>query len=130
MKGGVVVSTQGLHWPRSVLKAATDQAIGLPVVRARQRLHRPARRRSSPAPCRTTIGPSSSVRGPSARDSCRTSWRCRAARALKLTTAIYLTPDGRDINKLGIRPDEVVSDNPKTKADEVLQAALKYIAAQ
>ena len=50
--------------------------------------------------------------------------------ALKLTTAIYLTPDGRNINKRGIQPNEVVSDNPKTKVDEVLQAALKYIAAQ
>jgi carboxyl-terminal processing protease len=50
--------------------------------------------------------------------------------ALKITTAIYLTPDGRNINKLGIRPDDVVGDNLKTKTDEVVRAALKHIAAQ
>ena len=50
--------------------------------------------------------------------------------ALKLTTAVYLTPDGTDINKKGIVPDIVVKDDPKTKKDEVLQRALAYVAAQ
>jgi carboxyl-terminal processing protease len=48
--------------------------------------------------------------------------------ALKLTTAVYLTPNGTDINKRGITPDIVVRDDPKTKKDEQLQAALKYLA--
>ena len=48
--------------------------------------------------------------------------------ALKLTTAVYLTPNGTNINKKGITPDVVVTDNPKTKKDEQLQAALKYLA--
>ncbi len=48
--------------------------------------------------------------------------------ALKLTTAVYLTPDGTNINKKGITPDIVVTDNPRTKKDEQLQAALKYLA--
>jgi carboxyl-terminal processing protease len=47
---------------------------------------------------------------------------------LKVTTAVYYTPDGRDINKKGIEPQVVVRDNPKTKRDEQLQAALHYIA--
>ena len=50
--------------------------------------------------------------------------------ALKLTTAVYLTPDGTNINKKGITPDIVVKDNPKSKADEQLQAALRYIDRQ
>jgi carboxyl-terminal processing protease len=50
--------------------------------------------------------------------------------ALKLTTAVYLTPDGTDINKKGIAPDVVVKDDPDTKRDEVLQRALAYIAAR
>jgi carboxyl-terminal processing protease len=50
--------------------------------------------------------------------------------ALKLTTAVYLTPDGTNINKKGITPDIVVKDDPKTKADEQLQAALRYIDRQ
>jgi carboxyl-terminal processing protease len=48
--------------------------------------------------------------------------------ALKLTTAIYLTPNGTNINKKGITPDIVVSDKPKTKQDEQLQRALAYLA--
>jgi carboxyl-terminal processing protease len=48
--------------------------------------------------------------------------------ALKLTIAVYLTPNGTDINHKGIVPNIVVVDNPKTKLDEQLQAALNYIA--
>jgi len=47
--------------------------------------------------------------------------------ALKLTTAVYLTPNGTDINHKGIVPNIVVVNNPKTKRDEQLQAALNYI---
>ncbi|HEX5642967.1 MAG TPA: S41 family peptidase [Thermoleophilia bacterium] len=50
--------------------------------------------------------------------------------ALKLTTAVYLTPDGTNINKKGITPDIVAADDPKTKKDDALQRALQYIAAQ
>jgi carboxyl-terminal processing protease len=47
---------------------------------------------------------------------------------LKLTIAVYLTPNGTDINHKGITPDMIVRDDPKTKKDEQLQAALKYLA--
>ena len=50
--------------------------------------------------------------------------------ALHLTIAVYLTPNGTDINKKGIVPDLVVRDNPKTKLDEQLQAALKYLTGK
>jgi carboxyl-terminal processing protease len=50
--------------------------------------------------------------------------------ALKLTIAVYLTPNGTNINKKGITPDIVVRDDPKTKKDEQLQAALKYLTGQ
>jgi carboxyl-terminal processing protease len=50
--------------------------------------------------------------------------------ALHLTIAVYLTPNGTNINKKGITPDIVVQDDPKTKKDEQLQAALKYLAGQ
>jgi carboxyl-terminal processing protease len=50
--------------------------------------------------------------------------------ALKLTTAVYLTPDGTNINKKGITPDIVAKDDPKTKKDDALQRALRYIAVQ
>jgi carboxyl-terminal processing protease len=50
--------------------------------------------------------------------------------ALKLTIAVYLTPDGTNINKKGITPDIVVKDKQKTKKDDVLQRALQYISAE
>ena len=45
--------------------------------------------------------------------------------ALRLTTARYLTPTGRDIDLRGVDPDLVAVDNPATKPDEALQAALE-----
>jgi len=49
--------------------------------------------------------------------------------ALKATTAVYLTPKGRDINKKGIIPDVLAPDDPTTTSvDETLQAVLKLIA--
>jgi carboxyl-terminal processing protease len=47
--------------------------------------------------------------------------------ALKLTVAVYLTPKGRNINKTGLAPDVSAKDNPATKVDECVQAALRLI---
>ena len=49
--------------------------------------------------------------------------------ALKLTSAVYLTPNGTDINKKGIAPDVKAPDKPDTKADETLDKTLQLIAA-
>jgi carboxyl-terminal processing protease len=43
--------------------------------------------------------------------------------ALKLTTAMYLTPAGRDLTGRGVRPKVRVGDDPLTELDEVLRAA-------
>ena len=49
--------------------------------------------------------------------------------AVKVTTAVYLTPDGRDINKTGIVPDVVAPDDPETTTvDEGVEAALGLIS--
>jgi carboxyl-terminal processing protease len=48
----------------------------------------------------------------------------RNGAALKLTTARYLTPAGADISRLGIQPDGWAVDDPATKVDEALGAAL------
>ena len=45
--------------------------------------------------------------------------------ALRLTTATYLTPAGRDINLRGVEPDLVANDSPETRRDEGLEAALE-----
>jgi carboxyl-terminal processing protease len=43
--------------------------------------------------------------------------------ALKLTTALYRTPDGRDLTGEGVRPKIRVGDDPLTDVDEVLRSA-------
>lgn len=49
--------------------------------------------------------------------------------ALKLTSAVYLTPGGCDINETGITPDVEAPDDPATEdVDEGLEAALALIS--
>ena len=48
--------------------------------------------------------------------------------SLKLTTAVYLTPHGTDINHVGIVPSVSAKDDPKTRRDEALQRVLRFIA--
>jgi carboxyl-terminal processing protease len=49
---------------------------------------------------------------------------------LKVTSAVYLTPKGRNINKKGITPDVVAPENPATPdVDNGVNAALKLIEA-
>ncbi len=52
--------------------------------------------------------------------------RLRDASALKLTTAAYLTPEGRDINGSGIAPDVEVADvaEQKDRAVEILKGII------
>ena len=57
----------------------------------------------------------------------QTIYRMGNATGLKLTTANYYTPSGRSINKVGIKPDEVVELNEQTKDDEQLNAAEAYL---
>jgi carboxyl-terminal processing protease len=47
--------------------------------------------------------------------------------ALELTTARYLTGDGVDISYHGVRPDVLAVDDPSTRADEALSAALMLL---
>jgi carboxyl-terminal processing protease len=55
--------------------------------------------------------------------------------ALDITVGEYFTPNGRNLGGGGVRkgagitPDIKASDNPKTKPDEALRAALKAVAA-
>jgi carboxyl-terminal processing protease len=129
LKSGVVVTTQGLHSPKDVLDAESGLATSLPVVvlvngytasaseivsGALQDHHRAY-----------LIGTRTFGKG-----LVQNILPLPGGAALKLTTAIYLTPNGRNINKRGIQPNLVVADNPKTKVDEVRQAALNYIASR
>lgn len=46
---------------------------------------------------------------------------------VKLTVALYKTPSGKTVDKVGIEPDIKAKDDPKTPEDEVLQAALDFL---
>jgi carboxyl-terminal processing protease len=51
--------------------------------------------------------------------------------ALKVTTAVYLTPKGRDINAKGVSPDIVAPDDPETETvDETVETVLHLISGQ
>ncbi|HLM94304.1 MAG TPA: S41 family peptidase [Gaiellaceae bacterium] len=49
-------------------------------------------------------------------------------RALKLTTATYLTPSGADLAGHGIRPSVKVDNDPLTERDEMIRAAERVLA--
>jgi carboxyl-terminal processing protease len=53
-----------------------------------------------------------------------------AGRALKLTTATYLTPSGTDLAGQGLRPSLRVEDNPLTRRDEMMRAAERVLTRQ
>jgi carboxyl-terminal processing protease len=53
-----------------------------------------------------------------------------AGRALKLTTATYLTPSGTDLSGHGIRPSVRASDDPLTRRDEMVRAAERALFRQ
>jgi carboxyl-terminal processing protease len=53
-----------------------------------------------------------------------------AGRALKLTTATYLTPSGFDLAGHGIRPSVRAQDDPLTRRDEMMRAAERVLAKQ
>jgi carboxyl-terminal processing protease len=47
---------------------------------------------------------------------------------LKVTTAVYLTPSGRNINDKGVDPEIEAPDDPATEVDETLERTLELIA--
>jgi len=53
-----------------------------------------------------------------------------AGRALKLTTATYLTPAGTDLAGQGIRPSVKVDNDPLTERDEMIRAAERVLAGK
>ena len=53
-----------------------------------------------------------------------------AGRALKLTTATYLTPLGADLAGHGIRPSVKVDNDPLTRRDEMIRAAERVLATK
>lgn len=125
---GVVVSTEGLHSPKQVYSVSGQAYAAVPlyvltdpytasaseIVSGALQDHKRATLLGE-----TTFGKGlvQSISGLS------------NAGALKVTTAVYYTPNGRDINQTGITPDVMAPDDPLTEdIDETVEAALELIA--
>jgi carboxyl-terminal processing protease len=123
---GLVTSTAGLHSPKEVLEATGPVATKKPMVVLVNGFSASASEITTGAlkdhKRAEIIGTTTFGKG-----LVQTIINLGNGAALKLTTAVYLTPNGTNINKKGITPDIVVKDNPKSKVDEQLQAALRYI---
>jgi carboxyl-terminal processing protease len=123
---GLVTSTAGLHSPKEVLNATGPVATDKPMVVLVNGFSASASEITTGAlkdhKRAEIVGTTTFGKG-----LVQTIVDLGNGAALKLTTAVYLTPNGTDINKKGITPDIVVKDNPKSKVDEQLQAALRYI---
>lgn len=124
---GVVTSTQGLHSPREVYEATGPVATAKPMVvlvngysASASEIVTGALKDHGRA---IVVGTHTFGKG-----LVQSIIPLGNGAALKLTTAVYLTPNGTDINKKGITPNIVVVDRPKTKRDEQLQRALAYLA--
>ena len=126
---GLVTSTAGLHSPKEVLTATGPVATKKPMVVLVNGYSASASEITTGAlkdhERAEIIGTTTFGKG-----LVQTIINLGNGAALKLTTAVYLTPNGTNINKKGITPDIVVKDNPKSKVDEQLQAALRYIDRQ
>ena len=125
--GLVVVTTQGMHSPKEVFKSSGGPATTLPVVvlvnhwtASASEIVAGALQDQGRA---TIIGTRTFGKGLVQRPI-----SLPGGATLKLTTAVYLTPRGTDINHVGIVPSISVKDDPKTKRDEALQRVLRFIA--
>lgn len=127
---GVIVTTEGLHSPKEVYRArgdAVDSAIPLFVLvdefsASASEIVAGALKDTGRG---TLVGGTTFGKG-----LVQTIISLSDGGALKVTTAVYLTPSGTDINKKGIEPDVAAKDDPATEdVDETLQKALSLVSA-
>lgn len=129
IKSGVIVSTQGLHSTQEELRASGNAVANIPLYILVDKYSASASEIVAGAlqdyDRATLVGETTFGKG-----LVQSIEQLSNGGAVKVTTAIYLTPKGRDINKTGIVPDVVAPDDPATKTvDETLQKALELIAA-
>ena len=126
---GVIVTTEGLHSPKQVYEARGNAVPPVPVYvlvngfsASASEIVAGALKDTKRA---TIVGEKTFGKG-----LVQTILSLSNGGALKVTTAVYRTPSGADINKKGIEPDVLAPDDPATTAvDETLDKALALIAA-
>lgn len=126
---GVIVSTEGLHSAKEVLSATGDAFADVPLYVLVDEYTASASEIVSGAlqdyGRATLVGETTFGKG-----LVQTLEPLSNHGAIKVTTAVYLTPKGRDINATGISPDVVAPDDPQTTdVDEGLEAVLDLIGA-
>jgi carboxyl-terminal processing protease len=125
---GVIVSTEGLHSNKEVLSAAGDAVAEVPLYVLVDEYTASASEIVSGAlqdyGRATLVGETTFGKG-----LVQTLEPLSNGGAIKVTTAVYLTPKGRDINAKGISPDVVAPDDPQTTdVDEGLEAVEDLIS--
>jgi carboxyl-terminal processing protease len=125
---GVIVTTQGLHSPKEIYDATGGAFTQVPLYVLTDKYTASASEIVSGAlqddKRATLVGETTFGKG-----LVQSIEPLSNGGAVKVTTAVYLTPKGRDINKTGIAPDVVAPDDPNTPdVDEGVQAALKLIS--
>jgi len=127
--GKVVVTTQGLHAPKDVLKTDGANPTALPLVvlvngntASASEIVAGALQDYRRA---TLIGTKTFGKGV-----VQTVLPLSGGASLKITIAAYLTPLGRNINHKGIEPTIVVAQQPRSSADQALQRALRFVAGR
>ena len=126
--GRVVVSTQGLHWAKDVLKTGAGDHTSLPLVllvngntASASEIVTGALQDYRRA---TVIGTRTFGKGV-----VQTVLPLAGGNELKITIAAYRTPLGRNINHIGLEPSIVAKQNLHGSADQVLARALRFIAS-
>lgn len=125
---GVIVTTEGLHSPREVYDASGGAFTQVPLYVLTDQYTASASEIVSGAlqddKRATLVGETTFGKG-----LVQSIEPLSNGGAIKVTTAVYYTPKGRDINETGIAPDVVAPDDPNTtNVDEGVQAALKLIS--
>ncbi len=126
---GPIVSTEGLHSSKDVLSAEGDAFADVPLYVLVDKYTASASEIVSGAlqdyGRATLVGETTFGKG-----LVQTLEPLSNGGAIKVTTAVYLTPKGRDINAKGITPDVVAPDDPQTtNVDEGLQAVEHLISS-
>lgn len=127
IEDGVIVTTEGLNSPKEVWEATGDAYPDVPLYLLIDGYSASASEIVAGAlqdyERATIVGETSFSKG-----LVQTVQPLSNGGVLKVTTAVYFTPDGRDINETGIEPSIVAPDDPATiDVDETVEAALKLI---
>jgi carboxyl-terminal processing protease len=126
-EGKIIVSTEGLHSPEQVYEATGGAYLDIPVYVLTDPYTASASEIVAGAlqdyARATLIGETTFGKG-----LVQSIEPLSNGGALKATTAVYLTPKDRDINKTGISPDVTAPDDLTTAAvDEAVEEALRLI---